>query len=269
MKVPKSKLFLLASLVLSLATPAAYAQYATGGYTITNTNPPPCWLIPIEYEFPPSPMTPTSVNPTPAPTLIFNGLSDDDTCIPPIPNIAVGPAHVMTMLSSHVQITDRTGTNVLSTVTTPDWWSNHVSGAPLQKGDVRLLYDPYSSRWVAVGDNGPNLPSYVMVAVSQTSDPTSNWYGFKYVADPGGTNYADYPMVGFNKDKFVVAFNSITLATYHGTGVGFLILDKTNLYGGVSTTQFIYKPGAEVGYCRLFNFACSDIRPNDHEFVYG
>ena len=113
--------------------------------------------------------------PTPYPNLVFEGLSDNNATFPPIPNGAVGPNHIMTMLTTQTRITDRTGTNVLSTVSTLDWWSNNISGGVLWTGDVRTLYDPYSARWIAVSDVDPvkqysytNTP-YVLVAVSQTS----------------------------------------------------------------------------------------------------
>ena len=170
-----------------------------------------------------------------------------------MPNGAVGPNHVMTMLSSQVRITDRKGATVYSTVSTLSWWSALISGV-LGTSDVRMLYDPYSDRWIAVSDveplpayNNTNKP-YVFIAASQTSDPTGAWYGFKIPADSGNTNYADYTMLGFNKDKIVVTFNSYAKSSLDAEGVGFLIFNKTNLYGGVTNYQFIYKSWTNYGF---------------------
>ena len=252
--MPKFSVVALISLIISLAPPSAFAQNSSGGYPTTNNLPLPGGAVPLIYAPPPILLGLGPVRTTPAPTLTFEGLGDNDTFIPPMPNGAVGPHHVMTMLTSQVRITDRTGATVYSTVSTLSWWSALISGV-LGTSDVRTLYDPYSDRWIAVSDvdtlsyyNYTNTP-YVFIAVSQTSDPTGGWYGTKIAADPGGTNYADYTMVGFNKDKIVVTFNSYAKSSGNPFGVGFLIFNKTNLYGGMMTNyQFIYKPWQTYGF---------------------
>jgi hypothetical protein len=253
MNTPKSSLIALISLIISLATHSSFAQNSTGGYPTTNTLPLPSGAVPLIYSPPPILLGMGPLRSTPAPTLTFEGLADNDTSIPPIPNGAVGPNHVMTMLTSQVRITDRTGGTVYSTVSTLSWWSALITGV-LGTSDVRTLYDPYSDRWIAVSDvellqpyNNTNTP-YVFIAASETSDPTGSWYGFKIAADPGGTNYADYTMVGFNKDKIVVTFNSYAKSSLEAAGVGFLIFNKTNLYAGVTNFQFIYEPARNYGF---------------------
>jgi hypothetical protein len=168
--------------------------------------PPDC-AVPIGYQAQPmAPMpfdeTPGPVNTTPAPALMFGGATDNDTSFPPNANGAVNSDFVMTMCNDLTLITDRTGTNVYSTISTLSWWQALISGV-LGAGDVRTVYDPYGGRWIAEADVQPTNTPYVFIAVSQTSDPTGAWWGWKFVTDPGGTNYADYLNLGFNKDKIV------------------------------------------------------------------
>ena len=157
----------------------------------------------------------------------FQALGDDSTSIPPDTMGAVGPNHLMVTLNSQVRIQNRSG-GVLSTVSLNSFWTP-VGGAP-DVFDPKLAYDPFNNRWIfAAAANGDLASSAVLVGVSQTSDPTGTWFLYKVTADSGGSNWADYPTLGFTKDWIVVSVNMFSISSGSLTGVNIYAFNKTNL----------------------------------------
>ena len=120
----------------------------------------------------------------------FDGLSrssgPDTNGEPPDPTLAVGPDHVMQILNSSFQTTDRAG-NVLDGASlggfvdtfefadlgTPEWFDPHV------------IYDSLHGRWLMTmagltcGATATPVvgTGYLFFATSDTSDPTGFWTG--------------------------------------------------------------------------------------------
>ena len=220
---------------------AAEAQ-ATPYNVITNDVPLPDDAVAYAPEiFPgigPGPSIPSS----PSPAVGFQGLGDNNTLTPPDTDGAVGPNHIMTMLNTQVRIQNRTGTTNYSTVTLSNWWATKVSGITFPF-DPRILYDPYSSRWIATAAAQPaTTNSAILIAVSQTSDPTGAWYAFGFLADSSRITWADFPTTGFNKSRVVISWNYYNLSGGSGNGVGIVAFNKTNLYAGsIPSTEFWYR----------------------------
>lgn len=197
---------------------------------------------PYIFTAPGSPEIPSS----PAPSASFQALGDNNTLTPPDTDGAVGPNHVMTMLNSQVRIQDRSGT-IISTVTLSNWWATKVSGITFPF-DPRLLYDPVSGRWIATAGAQPaTTSSAILVAVSQTTDPTGSWYVFGFQADSSHVAWADFPTVGFNRDRLAVSWNYYNLSDGTANGVGILALNKTNLYAGTASTESWYLAASSYG----------------------
>jgi PKD repeat protein len=66
-----------------------------------------------------------------------------------------------------------------------------------------------------------------MVAVSETYDPTGNWYMYSFDGDPNNEHWFDYPNFGFNKKWIVVSGNMIASAPEHAV---LYIFNKSDLY---------------------------------------
>jgi hypothetical protein len=127
--------------------------------------------------FPSAPFSTFAVSYPPAPFVSFQGLNDDNTFTPPDTQGAVGPNHVVTMLNTQVRIQNRLGTTNYLTKSLFNWWTN--AGPFTLVSDPKILYDPYSERWIAsVQANPPPFDTngLVLLAVSQTTDPTGSWY---------------------------------------------------------------------------------------------
>jgi hypothetical protein len=182
----------------------------------------------------PAPATSTAaLIPSPAPLQGFEALGDNDTVIPPDTMGAAGPNHLMVTLNSQIRIQDKTGTEV-STVSLYSFWSG-LSGVT-SVFDPKLTYDPFNDRWIfAVGANPESSSSLLLIAASQSSDPTGNWNLYKVTVDGTGTDWGDYPALGFNKDWVVVNLNLFTVsANKFDTGKIF-VFNKSDLYAGNAT----------------------------------
>src|SRR5258708_20823157 len=81
--------------------------------------------------------------------------------------------------------------------------------------DPEIVFDPYTSRWFfSAGADAPQGTNFfffsftsVLLAVSETSDPTGNWLLYRVYADPSGNTWADYPRIGFNSKWVVITAN--------------------------------------------------------------
>ncbi|HWT03619.1 MAG TPA: proprotein convertase P-domain-containing protein [Pyrinomonadaceae bacterium] len=179
---------------------------------------------------------------SPAPSSSFKALEDNNTSIPPDTHGAVGPNHLMVTLNTQMRIQTRAGATV-STVSLDSFFAA-VPG-PWEFGqpgtfDPQVFYDPFSSRWmfVVVAD-GDAATSAILLAVSQTSDPTGNWKIYKADVDSAGTAWADYPRMGFNKNWIVVTVNMFAVAPATGfKRSSIFVFNKATLYSFAAAASY-------------------------------
>ncbi|HZU95892.1 MAG TPA: hypothetical protein VFF73_04230, partial [Planctomycetota bacterium] len=170
---------------------------------------------------------------SPAPPLgaSFLGLLDDQSSFPPDVDGAVGPNHVMTALNTQVQVQSRSGAIVGPAVSISAFWSSIDPTA--QPFDPHVVYDAAAGRWIfTAAGNVQTSSSEILVAVSQTSDPTGSWSKWKFRTDPTGTNWADYDQVGFNRDWIVVTMNLYGVASGNFAESQLFVFQKSLLYAG-------------------------------------
>ncbi len=217
------------------------------GEEIENNPMPPAPPVPMDAIIiteKPKPATSSASSPgmTPQPFSppafqSFQAAPDNNHFIPPDTHGAVGPNHLMVTLNGTVEIQDRTGV-VLSSVTLHTFWSSVsvCNPRPQCEFDPKILYDPYGQRWIfTAAANGQAANSEVLIGVSQTNDPTGNWNLYMVVADNSGTNWADFPSIGFTKDWIVVTFNMFPVSS--GTfRENLYVFNKASLYAGGTGT---------------------------------
>lgn len=163
---------------------------------------------------------------SPPPVINFEALPDNQFTTPPDTHGAVGPDHVMTVLNSEVRIQDRAG-NIISTVSLDGFWRPL---SPINTFDPKLLYDASAGRWIFVSmDAAFSIQSSVLLAVSQTSDPTGQWNFYSFQGDPNGFYWADYPSLGFNKDWIVVTANMFPIG-FGARIINIWVVNKADVY---------------------------------------
>jgi hypothetical protein len=167
--------------------------------------------------------------PSPAPSSSFQALADNNSYIPPDTQGAVGVNQLMVTLNSQVRVQNRSG-GTLSTTSLNGFWSSLGYSSMF---DPRVLYDRYSSRWIFVSlADYRSATSALLVSASQTADPGGSWRLYGIDVDPADQNFADYPIVGFNKDWVVITVNIYRISDKSFVTSNVYVLNKASLYAG-------------------------------------
>ena len=165
----------------------------------------------------------------------FSGLMDDGTSIPPDVNGAAGPSHLMQTLNTDVRISDREG-NELYTTTLSAWWAP-IPG-PGSTFDPKIVYDPYSNRWIMITPSGSDATSSQMyIGVSTTDDPLDDWNFYAIDTDPDHILWFDYPNLGFNK-KWITIGGIMRNSSFEAVEFVVYAMDKMAAYAGDETPVF-------------------------------
>lgn len=171
----------------------------------------------------------------PAPSVGFVGLLDNGTSIPPDVNGAAGPNHVMTTLNTEIKIQNKAGGTVSSLTNSGFWTVEETTDIY----DPKILYDPFTQRFYFIDlDGASSAGSNILLAVSQTNDPTGAWNQYKIKTNNGDpTLWFDFPSMGYNKDWIVVSGNMFTDGpSYSFTKVKLFVIKKSDVLAGSATT---------------------------------
>lgn len=191
-----------------------------------DAGPPPVGMAPA----PAAPAAPLPASPPPA--VDFAGGADSLASIPPDTAGAVSDRFVFNPLNDDVHIFDRAG-SALSRMTLDEFWNDETQPNRFSTFDPRAVYDPDGRRFIfASMANAERPTSTLLLAVSETDDPTGNWVIVVVPVDPArqGAVWLDYPSVGFTDDKVTVQVNLYTLADNAFAGSSVYVWDKHALY---------------------------------------
>ena len=132
---------------------------------------------------------------------------------PPDTDGAVGPNHLVVAINGSWRVLTRTG-SVLVSQSLGDFWSGFwdpsnpdCSEEPF---DPRVLYDAHNDVWITVAIRGRrDCPerSAMLVAVSNTGDPTGNWTKLEMDGDLEDDDWVDFPTLGYSSNYITVAGN--------------------------------------------------------------
>lgn len=253
MKTLQGKVFVYLFAGFATLGRSVFAQDAPQGApyypmpAVTNVNTNGATLLPDHSTYLNPPGVPgggPAVPPdSPGTTTNFQGLTDNNTWFPPDTHGAVGTNLVVTMLNSQVRVLTRGGA-IVSTVPLSTFWTSTNIGSFTQVFDPRIVYDPYNNRWIASAAVEPDSSNAgILIGVSRTSSPTNTgdagWNLRRVKADASSIRFADFPMLGFNKDWIVVSANMYWTSASGNVGFdrdNFYVFNKTNLYAGNFTS---------------------------------
>jgi PASTA domain len=149
---------------------------------------------------------------------------------PPDTNGAVGRDKLMSTLNSNYVIQRKSDGKVLSRVSMTSFWRPLHTRHPF---DPRVLYDPYSDRWLVSAANDPLLPSsLILYGISDTSDPQGSWHLYAIDADPANATWADFPTLGFNHSTVAIGVNMFAAGTGAYVRGRLIVLDYASLRAG-------------------------------------
>jgi hypothetical protein len=119
--------------------------------------------------------------------------------------------------------------------------------------DPHVLYDASARRWFAATAEGVSLidpDSDILVAVSDTADPTLGWTAFRIECDSTGTTWADFPMLGLDADAVYITTLQLVDPTEEFVGSTVVVLPKSDLLSSTPTvtgaTVFDVQPAGVV-----------------------
>lgn len=177
----------------------------------------------------------------------FSGLDFDETacrCSPPDTQMAVGPSSVITGVNTAFMIQSKTGEVIAGPTEGSTFFASVIQPDQSYRGDPQVVYDSIANRFYLAGFelSGDRTHGSFDLAVSKTSNPTSlttaDWYLYRFdsVAE-NGTQFPDFPKLGFNKDGIFVSFNQFFygLAFTHNL---ILTIDKPSVLSGGAPVSY-------------------------------
>jgi Lamin Tail Domain len=199
--------------------------------------------------------------PSPGPSQNFQGAIDEAIgggpsgtfTIPPDTTGAVGIDKVVNILNNNIVIQDKLSGSVLSLASLNSFWSSTGATGPF---DPRIMYDPYNNRWlIAATSNAQTANSSILIGISDTADPMGSYALFRFIvgcaAGSAGCNaeggWADFPMLGFNKNWVAVGWNQFAINTLQFTDGRMLVLDYPSLRAGTDTATLFIGAVADIG----------------------
>ena len=167
----------------------------------------------------------------------FPGISNPNGYIPPDTYGEVGLNHYFQVVNASYAVFNKTGTNISGTHNTSTIWQGMPNNT--NSGDGVVLYDDQADRWVIAQLSMPyypNSPFFIMMAVSQTNDPTGSWYRYQYQF----TDLPDYPKFSVWPDGYYLSVNRFTSGAFNWDGIGAMAFNRTQMIAGNPSPQSVY-----------------------------
>ncbi|MGC8668361.1 MAG: hypothetical protein ACP5VE_09640 [Chthonomonadales bacterium] len=161
--------------------------------------------------------------------------------IPPDTMGAIGPNHFVETLNGSFRVYDRTGI-VLQSKSLDKFWKDATGTQPnVFSFDPRILYDASTNRWFATALDNPGVSNNaILLAVSQTADPTGAWTGFRIDSDPTVKgHWADFDTLGMNGQGIYISVNAFKTSA-SSNGITLVAVNKASLVGGSLTGSIWY-----------------------------
>ena len=196
----------------------------------------------------------------------------DSSATPPDSMGAVGPSEFVELINGRYSVYNKTTGTSVQTSTLAEFWENAgINNLNPLTLDPRVLYDQASGRWFASGiDLNPSslANNNLLLAVSNSSDPTAGWKGFAFPAAPTKTQVADFPTLGVDANGVYLSADLLdatgTELTFTGATINSIpkadILNSTPTV--VNRSSFEISDPNTYGFSRqpAVNFGSSDGR---------
>ena len=148
--------------------------------------------------------------------------------IPLDPSGAASASYYVQAINSEYKVFDKTGNTVAAVADLSSLWTGSADD-----GDPIVMYDRHADRWF-ISQFQSNSPYKLLVAISQTNDPTGSYYAYSF----GLTALPDYPKYSIWWDGYYFGINDDVDGTCG-------VLDRTKMLAGdqSATMQVLTAPG--------------------------
>jgi hypothetical protein len=190
-------------------------------------------------------------------TVLLNGWETDRLAnfVPPDPDVAVGPNHIVTTVNVDFSIWDKQG-NLINNINAETWCGQAIANPGAF--DPQIVFDHYEGRWIMLWDaRSSSTESSFVISYSDDDDPNGVWYMYAINASMNGSNttsfWADYPHIGYDEEAIYITSNQFNIGNPSNQYPKIRILIKSELYasnGGPLTWQDIWnirRPGGGSG----------------------
>lgn len=156
--------------------------------------------------------------------------------VPPDPEMAAGPDHLIAVVNVAIAIYDKAGTALLG----PTAAGNVFTGTNCRSGlyDPNVAYDEEAQRYLIIFDKGAQTSTGgLCVLASQTSNAMGSWYEYFFRTN-STSGWLDYPHTGVGDEYIVTGGNIFSLSNsfVESRLYGF---EKSRLYSGLSVTPVV------------------------------
>jgi len=177
------------------------------------------------------------------------------TAVPPDPNMAVGPNHIVQWVNNAFVVFDKSGRQVISPVSDGTFWGNSTCNQLGGFSDPIVQYDRAANRWLVGEVAIPLFPGLIgqfaqCFAVSTGPDPTGSYYMWAYGF---GTSIPDYPKIAVWPDGYYVTWNIFQNGSSF-TGAETCAWDRVGMTSGVTAPAFV---------CFQLSSAFASLLPSD------
>ena len=179
----------------------------------------------------------------------FNSLDITDCCgedganVPPDPQLAVGPSHIIAVVNVAFAIYDKAGNLLRGPVTFSTFFDGTPNCSNTAVFDPNVLYDEQQDRFIlGIDGNGTDY----CVAATTGPDPLGNWNRYAFQ-----TNFADaffdYPHAGVGVEAVFMGSNQFGDNLPEGFEGRVFAMDKVALYTGTPLTVATHSTGYDGG----------------------
>ena len=165
----------------------------------------------------------------------FEGLGGG-AYIPPDTHGDIGPDHYFQVVNASYAIFSKGGVKVFGPAPNSSVWNGMPNNT--NSGDAVVLYDETADRWLFSQFSLPNSmagPFFMMIAVSQTPDPTGSWYRYEYEF----SYMPDYPKFGVWVDGYYLSVNRFSAGAGNYIGTVAAAFDRNLMLAGDPDAQMI------------------------------
>lgn len=136
---------------------------------------------------------------------LMNFAGQNSGYYPPDANGTVGANYYFQVVNVTYAIYNKsTGAVVAGPSPLNSIFNSSLPGATCNNGDPIVLWDEHADRWFYAEFSLCTSNDYMLIAVSQTSDPTGSWYSWSYDVD----DLPDYMKFGIWQDGYYMATNT-------------------------------------------------------------
>jgi hypothetical protein len=154
-----------------------------------------------------------------APIMNFDGAISP--YYPPDANGTAGPLYYMQTINCVYTIYDKATGSIEAGPTNMNQLFAGVTGSDCNDGDPLVLFDDQANRWLAIEFSLCGSTDRMLIAVSQTSDPTGSWHKYSFDVD----DMPDYEKFGIWQDGYYMATNN-------GSGKDIYVFERSQMLSG-------------------------------------